>query len=81
MKTTGKVLLALSCGAAAGAILGILYAPDKGSETRKKLAKKSHDLSDKVKEMKTTLSGNPNVSHKSSNGRTIVENEINELVS
>ena len=44
MNTTGKVLVGLLAGAAAGAILGVLFAPDKGSETRRKIATKSKDI-------------------------------------
>jgi gas vesicle protein len=50
MNTTGKVLVGLLAGAAAGAILGVLFAPDKGSETRRKIATKSKDIKDDVKE-------------------------------
>lgn len=39
-------MLGFLAGAAAGALAGILLAPDKGSETRKNLRKKVRDLSD-----------------------------------
>ncbi len=78
MKSTGKVLLALGCGAAIGALLGILFAPDKGSETRKKLSETANDLSKKMKNMKDSVTGKIKVPH---NGRTGVENEVNEYVS
>jgi gas vesicle protein len=46
---SGKVLASVLAGAAAGAILGILFAPDKGTETRRKIAEKGADLADSVK--------------------------------
>lgn len=36
-KNSGTTFLAFILGAATGAILGVLYAPDKGSNTRDKL--------------------------------------------
>lgn len=47
--TTGKLISAIVAGAATGAILGVLFAPDKGTETRKKIAKKGTDMSDAIK--------------------------------
>jgi len=54
--TTGKLITGILAGAAAGAILGILFAPDKGTETRKKIAKKGTDLTDAVKNGFTSMS-------------------------
>ena len=49
MKADSKVLLGLFAGAALGAIAGILFAPDKGSETRKKISKNTSDMGDQLK--------------------------------
>lgn len=35
-------------GMAAGAVLGVLFAPQKGKETRKKVIKKGEDLADAI---------------------------------
>lgn len=48
--SSGKIISALLLGAAVGSALGILFAPDKGSETRKKISTKGNDLTDAVKE-------------------------------
>jgi gas vesicle protein len=47
--STGKVLLGVLAGIAAGAIAGVLLAPDKGSVTRKKIIKKGDDYTDELK--------------------------------
>lgn len=49
MKTTNKILIALGAGAVIGGVLGILFGPDKGAETRKKIADKGSRLTDAVK--------------------------------
>ncbi|MCO5237520.1 MAG: YtxH domain-containing protein [Chitinophagaceae bacterium] len=50
MRVDSKVLLGLLAGAAVGAIAGILFAPDKGSETRKKIRQNTADLGDQLKD-------------------------------
>jgi gas vesicle protein len=50
MNNTGKILTAVAAGVVAGAVLGILFAPDKGSETRKKIRKKGEDVADELKD-------------------------------
>ncbi len=46
----GSVLLGALAGVAAGALFGILFAPDKGSSTRKKIIDKGEDYVDNLKE-------------------------------
>lgn len=43
-----NIIAGLLSGAAIGLTLGILYAPDKGSETRKKIKEKANDAKDSV---------------------------------
>lgn len=47
---SGKVLLGVLAGLAAGALMGILLAPDKGSQTRRKILGKGEDFADALKE-------------------------------
>jgi gas vesicle protein len=49
MKNSSKIFTALVVGAAVGAVLGMLFAPDKGSETRKKINEEGKKMSDALK--------------------------------
>lgn len=47
---TDKVILGVIGGLVAGALMGILFAPAKGTKTRKKIKRKSNEYADEVKE-------------------------------
>lgn len=55
----GTTILGILAGTAIGATLGILFAPDKGSKTRKKISDEAiiakHNLSEKAHELKNTI--------------------------
>ncbi|CAA9198866.1 hypothetical protein FLA105534_02323 [Flavobacterium bizetiae] len=67
MKASNTILGILGA-AAAGAFLGVLFAPDKGSNTRKKIKDKSKDYGDTLK---TKFDGV--VSTITANGKDIIE--------
>lgn len=54
MKTKDLVIGVLG-GIAVGAVLGVLFAPDKGSNTRKKIVDKGNDVTDNLKAQLTAI--------------------------
>lgn len=50
-----KIIGAFILGGAIGAALGVLFAPDKGSETRRKIKVKGEELSDAMLEKYNAL--------------------------
>lgn len=76
---TGQTLLALLTGAAIGAGIGILYAPEKGSETREKLSKEAKKAQKKLKkQIKETSS---TLSEKALEARYSFEQKLNDTLS
>jgi gas vesicle protein len=55
MNNSSKILLGFIAGAAIGGALGILLAPDKGSETRKRIVEKGNDLGDSISSFGDTV--------------------------
>ena len=50
MKDNSKVVVALLAGLAAGTALGLLFAPEKGTDTRDMLSESLKKLGDSIKE-------------------------------
>jgi len=50
MNTTAKIFTACAAGIVTGVVLGILFAPDKGSETRQKISDQGKKIADSFKD-------------------------------
>jgi gas vesicle protein len=58
MNTLAKIAIATGAGLVAGGVLGVLFAPDKGENTRKKIADSGKKMTDTVKEKMSNLKVN-----------------------
>ena len=47
---SSNVMLSVVAGAAVGALLGVLYAPDKGSNTRGRISRKTNEYARGIKD-------------------------------
>ena len=52
-----KIILGVLGGVAVEALLGVLFAPEKGDKTRKKIMEKSNDYADELKDKLDSLLG------------------------
>jgi len=50
MKSAGKIFLTFLGGAAAGALAGVLFAPESGKKNRESLSRKARDLKKNVQD-------------------------------
>jgi len=66
MNTKSKVILGILGAAAAGVVIGMLVAPEKGKETRKRLKKTAEDWADSM-------------GHLWSRGKAAAEDAANEM--
>lgn len=58
---TSNVILGVLAGAAVGAVIGILYAPDSGKNTRNKISRKTEDLVGDLKDKADHLADRANL--------------------
>ncbi len=74
MKNTSKILIALGAGVAIGGVLGILFAPDKGSATRHKIAEGSKKIADNFN--RKIKSGNEKLQEEFRKMNDVMEEEL-----
>ena len=79
MSDSSNTILGILAGTAIGATIGILFAPDKGTATRKKLVEQSNNLVDDVAQNATHLKNQ--VVEKFNSKTSSLEDEVESLVS
>lgn len=79
MAKTANVLLGLAAGTAIGVGLGILFAPDKGKNTREKIKDTVSDKAEKLKEQLDRLT--ESVKEKSAEFKGSLEDKVESLLS
>lgn len=75
---TGETILALLTGAIVGAGIGILYAPAKGSETRKMIGDEANKAGERIRE--TVEETATNLSKKAQKTRSNFEKKLAETL-
>lgn len=78
-KGVGSVLTALFVGAVVGAGVGILFAPDEGKKTRKRLKESFDDATDKLRQKLDDL--NQDFKHKKEKFKGSLEENVETLLS
>ncbi|MGY5851279.1 YtxH domain-containing protein [Salegentibacter sp. F14] len=79
MANTGNTLLALITGAAIGAGIGLLYAPESGEKTRKRLKDESEKAQERFNKKYNETSSN--LSEKAKKARLDFEERLGETLS
>ncbi|MEH0158102.1 YtxH domain-containing protein [Limibacter armeniacum] len=77
-KNSGNSLLAFLAGAAAGALVGVLYAPDKGKSTRDRLSYRLDKYKESLQELIDDLmeGRNEHISAAKTEGQKVISDAI-----
>jgi len=83
MTTTSKVILGILGAAAAGVVIGMLVAPEKGEETRKRLRKTAEEWADSMSHLwargkEATENVAREMKEKAGYARTAAEEKVNK---
>ncbi len=79
MSKTGNTFLALITGAAIGSVVALLYAPESGDETRKKISKNAKEAKKKLdKQIKET---SESLSHSAQKAKKNFDHKLDETLS
>lgn len=78
---TEKTIIGILAGVAVGALIGVLFAPDKGANTRQKIAKKSASAKDDLKGKLDTITNSLSEKYNSlvNKGESFMEKEKNNI--
>lgn len=79
MANSGSSFLALITGAAIGAAIGLLYAPDSGENTREKLSREAQDAKDQFNKKYQETSSN--LSSRAKKARIDFEHRLEDTLS
>jgi gas vesicle protein len=83
MNTTSKVILGILGAAAAGVVIGMLVAPEKGTDTRKRLKKTAEEWADSMSHLwsrgkEATESAARDLKEKAGYGKSVAEEKVNK---
>jgi gas vesicle protein len=81
MENNNKILIAAGIGLAVGGILGILFAPDKGADTRNKIKESANKLADTFRGNAAKIKRNVNTAGESIKQKMdFVDDKVNEYI-